>query len=231
MDDHPQDNLARNRARPGAADVFDILREDIISLQLPPGAPLQRSELQVRFGLSSTPVRDALMRLADEGLIIIYPQHATVVSRIDLDAAEQAQFLRKSIEVEIVRKLALEPTRAPIRELRDLIALKVTFADSRADQAFMQADAMFHRMLFQAAGVVDLWHLVRRRSGHIDRLRRLNLPVEGKMREIIGFHSMIVDAVAAGDGVAAQDAMREHLSRSLKFAADLKARHPAFFAP
>jgi GntR family transcriptional regulator, rspAB operon transcriptional repressor len=229
MDDRPHNLLARNRARAGAAEVFDILRGEIIALALPPGAPLQRADLQRRFGLSSTPVRDALMRLAEEGLVDIYPQHATLVSLIDLAAAERAQVLRKAVEIEVVRMLALEPSKAPIDKLRSLIRQKSAFADLGEFEPFTAADGAFHRSLFEAAGVADLWRLIRRESGHIDRLRRLNLPVEGKMREIIGAHTDIVDAIAAGKPEAAQAAMREHLSRSLLFAPALRERHPAYF--
>jgi GntR family transcriptional regulator, rspAB operon transcriptional repressor len=229
MDDRPHDVLARNRSKPGAAEVFDTLRNDIIGLTLPPGAPLQRADLQDRFGVSSTPVRDALMRLAEEGLVVVFPQHATLVSYIDLAAAERAQFLRKAVEIEVVRTLAQEPTRVPLNVLRGLIDGKSAFADGGDHAAFMEADAAFHRILFEAAGVLALWWVIRRGSGHIDRLRRLHLPVEGKMREIIRFHRAIVDAIAAGEAAAAENAMREHLSRSLQFADALKARHPTFF--
>jgi GntR family transcriptional regulator, rspAB operon transcriptional repressor len=229
MDDRPNDILARNRSKRGAAEVFDILRDEIIALSLPPGAPLQRGELQMRFGVSSTPVRDALMRLADEGLVVIYPQHATLVSYIDLAAAERAQFLRRSVEIEVVRKLALDPALAPLDALRELTRQMMHFADAGDYAAFLQCDAAYHRAMFDAAGIGELWRMIRRGSGHIDRLRRLHLPVKGKMREIIAFHSEIVNAIAAGDAVRGQEAMREHLSSSLQFAGALKGQHPAYF--
>ena len=97
----------RERGRGGAAHVFETLRQEIIALTLAPGTVLSRAELQDRFGLSSTPVRDALMRLQEEGLVDVFPQHATVVSPIDLEKARQGQFLRRSVELEIVRTLAL----------------------------------------------------------------------------------------------------------------------------
>jgi GntR family transcriptional regulator, rspAB operon transcriptional repressor len=231
MDDRPHTLLARNRARAGAAEVFDVLREEIVSLALPPGAPLHRADLQRRFGLSSTPVRDALMRLAEEGLVDVFPQHATLVSLIDLAAAERAQVLRKAVEIEVVRILAFAPAKAPVERLRSLIRQKTAFADLGEFEPFTAADGAFHRALFEAAGVIDLWRLIRRESGHIDRLRRLNLPVEGKMREIILAHAAIVDAIEAGRPEEAQSAMREHLSRSLMFAGALRDSQPAFFLP
>jgi GntR family transcriptional regulator, rspAB operon transcriptional repressor len=61
------------RGRGGAAHVFQSLRQDIIALPLAPGTVLSRAELQHRFGLSSTPIRDALMRLQEEGLVEVFP--------------------------------------------------------------------------------------------------------------------------------------------------------------
>jgi DNA-binding GntR family transcriptional regulator len=221
----------RDRGRGGASHVFDILREEIISLKLAPGTVLSRLELQARFGLSSTPIRDALIRLQEEHLVSVYPQHATVVSPIDIARARQAQFLRRAVELEIVRALALAPDEAVIARLRSLIRQQAAFAELSEVEAFNGADEAFHRTLFEAAGVAELWHLIRRQGGHIDRLRRLNLPVAGKMREILRDHTALTDAIAAGRLEAAQHALRDHLSRSLDFVDKLRASHPEFFHP
>lgn len=106
-----------DRDRQAAPQVFERLREMIVSLVLPPGETLSRLKLAKDFGLSSTPIRDALMRLNEEGLVDVFPQHATVVSKIDIDAAQQAHFLRRSLELEIVRMLALEHEPGLIEEL------------------------------------------------------------------------------------------------------------------
>src|SRR6185312_1845819 len=81
--------LRLDRSRHAAPQVFEHLREMILSLELPPGMHLSRADLASRFGVSQTPVRDALLRLGEEGLVDIFPQHATVVSAIDLTAARQ----------------------------------------------------------------------------------------------------------------------------------------------
>ena len=74
----------RDRSRHAAPQVFEHLREAILSLALAPGTVLNRLTLQKEFGLSSTPIRDALLKLQEEGLVEIFPQHATVVSPIRL---------------------------------------------------------------------------------------------------------------------------------------------------
>ena len=99
--------LKLDRTRQAAPQVFEWLRASILSLQLAPGTALSRTELAERFELSQTPVRDALLQLAQEGLVDIFPQHATLVSRIDIASATQAHFLRCAIELEVVRTLAL----------------------------------------------------------------------------------------------------------------------------
>lgn len=220
---------AKQMPKGGAGVVFDVLREEIISLALAPGTMLSRQELQERFGFSSTPIRDALMRLQEERLVDIFPQHATVVSAIDLDLARQGQFLRRSVELELVRELALAPQPAVLQKMRSLIRQQSAFADLGEHEAFVAADHAFHRSLYGAAQMAVLWELVRRQSGHIDRLRRLHLPKEGKMREILAAHTAIVDAIEARDPTAAQVALRDHLSRSLDFVPSLRDLHPTYF--
>src|SRR6201989_3008275 len=96
-----------DRDRQAAPQVFERLRGMIISLELPPGSPLSRAALAGQFGVSSTPIRDALMRLDGKGLVAVFPQYATGVSRIDVRLAQQAHFLRQAVELEIVRALAI----------------------------------------------------------------------------------------------------------------------------
>src|SRR5512138_3139055 len=101
-----------DRDRQAAPQVFERLRGMIISLELPPGSPLSRAALAAQFGVSSTPIRDALMRLEEEGLVDVFPQYATVVSRVDVRLAQQAHFLRQAVELEIVRGLAIRHDKA-----------------------------------------------------------------------------------------------------------------------
>jgi DNA-binding GntR family transcriptional regulator len=229
MDDVTTAPPTRDRGRGGAAYVFETLRHDIIALILAPGAVLSRSVLQARFGLSSTPVRDALMRLQEEGLVEVFPQHATVVSPIDLEKARQGQFLRRSIELEIVRDLALQPDPAVRERLSSLIRQQSAFARLGEYTAFNNADQDFHKAMYDSAGVSDLWQSVNRHGGHIDRLRRLHLPLPGKMRDVIRDHQAIVDAIVAGKPDEAQASLRDHLSRSLGFVETLRLSHPGYF--
>src|SRR3569623_1889635 len=146
-----------DRARQAAPQVVERLRNAILALELPPGAPLSRTELAAQFGVSSTPIRDALMRLDEEGLVEVYPQHATVVSRIDVKLAEQAHFLRQALELEIAAVLAQDHDDGLIDDLNRTIVLQQQSAKAGEFAKFMAADNAFHRQLYVAADKLELW--------------------------------------------------------------------------
>ncbi|PXW93353.1 DNA-binding GntR family transcriptional regulator [Sphaerotilus hippei] len=227
----PSTPIRLDRSRHAAPQVFEKLREMILTLELAPGTLLSRAELAAWFGISQTPVRDALIKLGEEGLVDIFPQHATVVSRIGLAAARQAHFLRRAIELEAVLAAAALPGEA-----RATLAARLGDVIHRQDQAmnaqdvngFIESDRGFHRLLIEAAAVPDLGDLIHRRSGQVDRLRRLHLPAQGKMAAILIDHRRIVAAIAAGDGAAAQAALRQHLSGTLSQAEQIRSRHPDY---
>lgn len=215
-----------NRHLRAAPQLYDRLRERILALELVPGAPLSRVALMDEYGTSVTPIRDALQRLADEGLVEIFPQHATVVSRIDLAHASQTQFLRRSIELEVVTTLVRTATDEMLAGLRDILAHHRAALDDLA--SFKQIDMRFHQAMYEAAEVPDLWALVRSRSGHIDRLRALHLPIAGKAKAILRDHARIIDAIEARNTAAAQRAVHEHLSGTLTQVAAIAKRHPDY---
>jgi DNA-binding GntR family transcriptional regulator len=219
----------RGHVQQAAHHVFEQLRGDILGLTLTPGTALSRQALQKQFGLSSTPVRDALMRLEEAGLVDVFPQSGTVVSLIDVRLAREAQFLRRSIELEAVRTLAALADAGLLRDLRSTITEQRKHATAQDLERFNDADLVFHKMLYDAANVPELWGVVRRQSVHIDRIRRLHLPVKGKVAQIIRDHTAIVKAIADGKPERAQAAMRDHLSQSLAFSSELRARFPAYF--
>jgi GntR family transcriptional regulator, rspAB operon transcriptional repressor len=211
------------------ASVFEVLRKRIIALDLAPGTVLNRAELQQEFGLSSTPIRDALMRLSDEGLLDIIPQSVTRVSLIDLILARQAQFLRRSVELETVLILATLADRSFVAELEGFVEAQRAFADRSDVTAFYESDGNFHRRMYELAGAPDLWALVRQRSGHLDRIRRLDLPATGKMTQVVRDHGLIVTAVHDGNVSGAQTHMRDHLSRSISLSQSLQDQYPTYF--
>jgi DNA-binding GntR family transcriptional regulator len=220
-----------DRMRNASVQVFDHLRERIISLDLKPGVQLQRDELAAYFDLSSTPVRDALTRLGEEGLVDIVPKQSTAVRAIDVDSARQAHFLRLSLELEIVHILAHAPDRQLVTSLENIVSQQALALSHRDFATFAQADLAFHRQMFAAAQAETLWHWMRRQSGQLDRLRRLHLPIKEQAANILADHAGIVAAIADGDPGQAQRNIRAHLSGMFTQLDAIRAEHPDWLLP
>lgn len=231
LDALPLDRLAAvriDRKKSAVPQVYEQLRALIISLAAPPGANLPRAQIAERLGLSLTPVREALLRLEEEELVDIHPQSATRVSKIGLQRAREAHFLRLSVELEVVRRLAAAPERPDLAGLRALVRRQEECRAAGDRDGFIAADHAFHQHLHELAGVPGLWQVIRTRSGQLDRLRHLHLPAPGKIQSVINEHRRILKAVAAGKAEDAQRALRAHLSGTLASAELLRRQHPSY---
>jgi GntR family transcriptional regulator, rspAB operon transcriptional repressor len=217
-----------DRSRQVALQIYEILHKRILNVELVPGTVLSRAALQMEFGVSQTPVRDALIRLQEDGVVEVYPQYATVVARIDIRHAQQAQFLRLSLELEAIQTLSRESPADTAAELAGIIARQETFASPETYDSFDACDQEFHRKLYERADILDLWINVRRQSVHLDRLRRLHLPMPGKMQTVLGDHRAIVDAIRSANPEEATAALRRHLSGTLSITDMIKERFPEY---
>lgn len=220
-----------DRSRSATSQVFEHLRELIVSLALKPGTVLARPQLCGYYGLSLSPVREALLRLEEEHLVDIYPQHQTRVRSIDLAQARQAHFLRLSVELEVAWVLGQEANPELARSLLDLVERQRSSLQAGDLAGFTAWDMAFHRHMYMAAAVPDLWSMMRSRSGNLDRLRRLHLPLRGKAQSIMAQHASIAHCIGCGDVLAAQRMVRTHLSGTLSAIDALRERYPEMLLP
>lgn len=211
--------------------VYEHLRSRIISLDLPPNTLLSRAELAKEYGLSQTPLREALQRLEAEGLVSIYPQSRTEVTRLATSEIQEAHFLRTAIETETVRRLALACDPLVLSRLKTIVTMQETIANNPAElTSFQDLDELFHQTLLAGVGQERLHALLRSRTGHLNRLRRLDLPGPGKIARILRGHRAIIAALEEKDAEAAQAAIREHLSQTISRIDELRAKRPDYFS-
>jgi DNA-binding GntR family transcriptional regulator len=225
-----QESIRLDRRLPVAAQIFDTLRGQIISLQLSPGTPLARPALAHGFDVSQTPIRDALLRLEQEGLVIVHPQSSTLVAPIDIDQAFETRFLRTALESEVARTIARNPRDHDLGVVA-LVLDEMTLLATRPDRLslFHPKDQAFHRAIFAAAGREGLWDLIVQRSGNNDRIRNLHLVVPGRLEQIVSDHRAILEAIIGGDIDGADAAVRLHLSRALATIDEVREKHPQYF--
>ncbi len=191
--------------------------------------PLSEKELTERFGVSRTPIREALIRLAEEGLVDIRPQAGTFVSRIPLSAIPEAVVVRQALEGALVEMAAARGGASGASALDKIIGRQEAFARLDDQAAFHEADEAFHEAVAALSGHPGIWRTVRQAKLQIDRCRRLTLPALGRMNQVIAEHRVIAEAIRNGDAPGAKAAMQAHLQAVLPDARILAGSHPAYF--
>ncbi len=219
----------RERGVSAVQQVYGHLRDQIINLKRPPGTPIAKSKIAAEFGLSQTPVREALLRLADEGLVDIFPQSGTMVSLIDVQQARELHFLRLAVEVEVQRVLAESINDEGMAELRAWVERQITELKAGSQAAFQQADNQFHDAMFRLAGVQGLTRLLATRRGHYDRIRGLFLREHERRETVVEEHNVILAALDKHDAAAAEAGVRQHLGKSLAVIDEIQELNPGYF--
>lgn len=213
-----------------ATQIFDALRNEIVALKLPPGTALVDRTLVERFGVSRTPVREALIRLAEIGLVDVRPQSGTFVSRVPVNAIPEAVLVRKALEGVTVEKAAERGAPARMGRIDAAIGRQKAAAAAADNDGFHEADEGFHAAIADLAGHPGIWALLAQTKVQIDRARRLTLPVLGRMDHVISEHEVIRARIVQGDGPGARAAMMQHLDAVIPDVDELKGRYPHYFA-
>jgi GntR family transcriptional regulator, rspAB operon transcriptional repressor len=219
-----------DKSQGAAQQIYDYLRSAIVKLKFKPGMDLDRAELARYFGVSVTPVRDALLKLEEEELVDIFPQHGTRVRAVELESARNAHFLRLTLELEIARILAQCRDDQLVRELQGFVDQQRACLARGDMDAFAQADQAFHERMYVAAHADQLWRLMRGKSGNMDRLRQLHMLQHGKAESVVQEHADIAAAIASGDPELAEASVRKHLSGTLSQLMGLRERFPDYLA-
>lgn len=214
-----------------SARVHAWLREGILAVDLKPGEAVAESEIAARFGTSRTPVREALLRLADEGLVEVRPQRGTYVARMSLPRIAEALFVREAVECAVLARVAAQSDRrALVRTLAATADAQAAAAAAGNTAEALAADTEFHHALVAASGLRGVWDVVARARDHHHRLRAIAVPELRSAKTAIADHRAIVHALRAGDGAGARVRMTAHLARNLVLAQEIARRYPGYFA-
>jgi DNA-binding GntR family transcriptional regulator len=208
------------RAIPFSASVYADLREQLISLKRLPGEVISEASIAESYGVSRTPVREAILRLAGEGLVEIFPQSGIFVSRIPLSALPEAIIIRKALEETTARMAARRATASQLLALQSILQRQREACAVDDHDTFHEADELFHATIADVAGHPGIWALTLQVKVHVDRYRRVTLPQAGRIAGAITEHEKILAALEARSPAAAVAAMGAHLDRLLS---DIKA--------
>jgi DNA-binding GntR family transcriptional regulator len=195
-------------------EATQALRDAILSGRLSSGARLRQEDLAVRLGISRTPIREALGRLQQEGLVEILPAAGVRVTRLELDEAVQLYDVREVLDG-LAARLAAErrPPESLARLERALGRMAQCLARGDANRWF-PAHVAFHDEIFRASGNRRLQALSAVVRLSIRHFHPLLLTTATRLADAYREHRTIFEAIAAGDGAAAEGHARRHIANA-----------------
>ena len=215
--------------RPAANQIVERLRNAIVRLELPPGQMLSESDLAERFGVSRTPVREALIKLAQQGFIEVRPQRGTFITKIKPKELLEARFIREAIETAVIDRVVGRLDKAMTARCRALLEEQKAAAAASDVYAFHRADDAFHGALAEATGFARVSGMIEGEKALMDRVRILSLKTTPPFKRLIAQHKAILDAVVAGDRSKALAQIRNHLREVLTTLPQAARDHPEYF--
>ncbi len=199
--------------------AYHLIKEKIVTLELPPLSVIDEQDLREDLGLGRTPIREALHRLAAEGLVIIAPRRGMFVADISITD------LQKVFEVRIVMEglcARLAAERATDRQINHMAAVfkELDCVPEEDTDKLMFIDQQLHELLYEAAANEFLADSLCRLHTLSLRLWYLVLNQLGDLKQSIAEHGEVIDALEARDGVRAERSIQEHI---IHFQQEIKA--------
>ena len=196
--------------------AYEALKQDILTCALPPGAQIFEGELAARYGMSKTPVREALNLLGQEGVVQVLPRRGYLVAPITLRDVQEVFQLRLLLEAAAAELAAEHITEEQLRRLKALVAVRYTYRDRASYARFLRANREFHVAVAEASGNRRLAAFVSKLLEDMERILHLGLDLRDGADEMAAEHAELVDALLRGDAALARQVVTIQLQNSRK---------------
>ena len=196
------------------AHVYDRLKDAIITGTLRPLERISENKVAADFGLSRTPVRQALQRLEAEGLIQVVPKRGSFVSRPTVEDILEIYQIRTPLEAACARVAAERIEESQIALLDRLVRVEQARGPGRAPDRSLRAAAQFHAVIYGCSRNQRMATLLVDLQNQVHRVRVLWPSTVTRLNDTWSEHAAIVEALRARDGAAAERLMIEHLEKA-----------------
>lgn len=191
--------------------IYRLLWDLIVNIQLQPGQLVSEKEIAESLNASKTPVREALIRLEEAGLVNVVPKSGTYVTPIRINTYIGACFIRLQLEIGAVRRAASQSAHRQ-SQLSEILKEQEQAIENEDFPLFFILDERLHEAFFIVAGIPAVWPVVKRTQSEVYRMRKLKRMFRINRRaQVLNQHRAIVDAIQACDPDAAQVALTNHI--------------------
>ncbi|WP_127581524.1 GntR family transcriptional regulator [Paenibacillus koleovorans] len=197
--------------------VYDSIREAIVSLKLEPGQMIYENELAETLGVSRTPIREAIRLLVGEELLDVLPQKGTRIAYISERKVTETRFIREQLEQGAFRIAArvwqAEVHRTQKEAIVQLLEEQRAAAAREDITEFLRLDEAFHRMLLELTGNSTLLNVIYHMRAHLNRLRYLALKQFHDMHRVLAEHEQLFAAIESKDETATVRLLEQHFGQ------------------
>ncbi|MEK5493348.1 GntR family transcriptional regulator [Paenibacillus sp. FSL R7-0297] len=209
--------------------VYRSLKNQILLLELPPGTSISEKEISLKFNVSRTPVRESFVRLAQEGLLDVYPQRGTVVSLIDSGLVEEARFMREHLERAVMREACSSFQAKHLIDIKaNLDKQRLCIEDQDYKEMFM-LDEEFHHLIFTGCSKKNTWEVVQQIKVHLNRSRMLKLTADHNWEHLYQQHYCLYEAIQTHDVSQGDHMMQEHMALTIADQEMLMEKYPQYY--
>lgn len=215
--------------------VYAQLKEQILHLELPPGAAISEIETAEKYKISRTPVRDAFKRLEREGLLEIRPHIGTFISLIDLNAVSDVLYIREVLEYSVLSDLSQIYDKSQDLRIRLILQHQKELLESdmpidELSRAFINSDNEFHTALFDAAGKKNIIKFLYAYNSQYERFRTfINFNGKDDLQKLYEAHIEIWDCVVNKNLNGLRELINHHLYDGFSSSSDIISKSPEYF--
>jgi DNA-binding GntR family transcriptional regulator len=202
--------LEKGKNQPIHQWVYQTLRSNIIKLIIQPAQQISENDISEALGISRTPVREAFIRLAEDGLINITPQKRSIVSRIDLEQADEARFIRLAVEKAVLREACGKLAPSDLEALETNLRAQESCCTEKAFHRMLIVDNDFHRIIFRGCAREASWLYLKKLDYNYDRLRVMVMPLS--IDRIITEHRRMRDLIRKCEADDVEEVLDRHLT-------------------
>ena len=191
--------------------VYELVKRRIVANEFLSGSKLVEDGLAKELGVSRTPVREALNRLTQDGLVTVSPGRGAFVATFSFEDMVQLLEIREALEGMAARLASSRITKKTLNKLRELLEAGMRERESSGDTGYLAADREFHEAIALACGNRHLSHLMRSLRDRIQMLRYRSVILPGRARRSFQEHLQIIEALNRRDPDLAEERIRTHI--------------------
>lgn len=196
-----------------AEDIYLALLNDIQAGEIPGGSHVKEDAIASRFSASRTPVREAMRRLAQDGLLERQPR-GHVVTQLSPKQISEIYGIASALEALAAREAAVKMTATSLRPIQEIHGRMLEAAQENDSLRFIRLNTELHAAIVTASANDSLRREIARYSAIMRQYRSASLTMPGRMAEAVKEHEAVIEALLRRDGPAAETAMRQHMERA-----------------